>query len=174
MRRWRNFLASFVGRSNRSADTTHRTSDSTESEVLPLLQASSAPTVSPVNPDHIKGERELMTTMYTADDTARREALQGASAASDWEQAFQEASWLSNHYPVGSLEAEHYSAQARTYAGRIAKPAHEETAPEQPFASLTEQVLASMRAMGANQTHAAPAGVTFNVKIDVELNKPPF
>ena len=115
-----------------------------------------------------------MTTMYTADDTARREALQGAIAASDWEQAFQEASWLSNHNPVGSLEAEHYSAQARTYAGRIAKPAHEETAPEQPLASLTEQVLASMRAMGANQTHAAPAGVTFNVKIDVELNKPPF
>ena len=57
MRRWRNSPASFVGRSNRSADTIHRTSGSTEPEVLPLLQAVSAPTVSPVNPDHIKGEK---------------------------------------------------------------------------------------------------------------------
>lgn len=115
-----------------------------------------------------------MATIQNSHGTARVESLQNAIDRCDWEQAFQEASWLSNHYPVGSLEAEHYSAQARTYAGRIAKPAHEETAPGQPFATLTEQVLASMRAMGANQTHAAPAGATFNIKIDVDLNKPPF
>lgn len=115
-----------------------------------------------------------MTTMYTADDTARREALQGAIAASDWEQAFQEASWLSNHYPVGSLEAEHYSAQARTYAARVPAPSTGAAEPGQSAATITDQLLSALRAMGANQTHAAPAGATFNIKIDVDLNKPPF
>lgn len=57
MRRWRNFLASFVGRSNRSADTTHRTSDSTESEVLPLYRPAQRPRFHPSIPTTSK-ERE--------------------------------------------------------------------------------------------------------------------
>ena len=110
-----------------------------------------------------------MTTMHASEDTTRREALQNAIASSDWETAFKEATWLSNHYPVGSLEAEHYASPARSFAARQAQPVV-----EQPFASITDQLLASLRAAGAQQTHAAPLGVTFNVHVNVETNKPPF
>ena len=115
-----------------------------------------------------------MTTIQNSHVTARVESLQNAIDRSDWETAFQQATWLSNYYPLGSLEAEHYGAQARTYAARVPAPSTGAAEPGQSAATITDQLLSALRAMGANQTHAAPAGATFNIKIDVDLNKPPF
>lgn len=114
-----------------------------------------------------------MTITEMAEATTRREALQNAIASSNWETAFQEATWLSNHYTAESVEAEHYASQARTFAAKTTNPVADAAA-EQPFSSITDQLLASLRAVGAEQTHAATPGITFNVYVDVELNKPPF